>query len=37
MLNIGAKCLEKEDMAMLKQISRAIILDFVFFYLFFGD
>lgn len=31
MLNIGAKCLEKEDVAMLKQISRAIILDFLFF------
>lgn len=31
MLNIGAKCLEKEDVAMLKPISRAIILDFLFF------
>lgn len=33
MLNIGAKRLEKEDVAMLKQISRAIILDFFFFFL----
>lgn len=31
MLNIGAKCLEKEDVAMLKQISTAIFLDFFFF------